>query len=230
MQRDTDKDWSQLAESEPYWAVLSVDQYRAGAMTEEARAQFYRDGARAARQLIEHIRFHFDQNWTPARVLDFGCGVGRMTLPFAETCLEEAVGLDIAEGMLRIAREKCASLDVQNCRFEKSDDALTAATGHFDLVNSFIVLQHIPTERGYRLIDRLIGKISPGGFGAIHLTYGVEGPDEADEEAPEGTISMFSYDLGRIMRQLAGVTQKPVVTFPREQQGHPGIYLLFQKS
>ena len=45
------------------------------------------------------------------------------------------------------------------------------AVGHYDLVHSCIVLQHIEIPRGRMLFEKLVQKIRPGGCGAIHVTF-----------------------------------------------------------
>ena len=51
-----------------------------------------------------------------------------------------------------------------------SDDELSKATGMFDLVPSYIVLQHIEPERGLKIIDRLLSRVSPGGIAVVQAS------------------------------------------------------------
>jgi trans-aconitate methyltransferase len=49
------------------------------------------------------------QEWHPRRILELGCGTGRVTLPLTERSggsLEEVVGLDLVPEMLEAARQK----------------------------------------------------------------------------------------------------------------------------
>jgi len=45
-----------------------------------------------------------------ATVLDVGCGTGALLNRFAATCDIEGFGIDIAEEMLKVAREKCPQM------------------------------------------------------------------------------------------------------------------------
>jgi SAM-dependent methyltransferase len=57
---------------------------------------------------------HLLRRLRPSRVLDLGCGSGRVTLPLAHVAAEhdiDIVGVDVEEHMLARAREKCADLD-----------------------------------------------------------------------------------------------------------------------
>jgi len=51
----------------------------------------------------------------------------------------------------------------------KSDDGLSQAFGEFDLVHSFIVLQHIRWGRGEQIITKLAQRVSPNGYLAIQF-------------------------------------------------------------
>ena len=53
----------------------------------------------------------------------------------------------------------------------ESDDDLSKVTGTFDLIHSFIVLQHIATSRGEKIFRRMLSLLNEGGIGFLHFTY-----------------------------------------------------------
>lgn len=119
----------------------------------------------------------FERNFGPLRrggALDFGCGVGRLTLALARE-FEGVVGLDVSRSMLDEAGRNAREFGVSNVKFALSNDLLSEAPGQFDFVNSYIVLQHIPTRRGMPIIERLIDKVRPGGGLLIHVSVRTEG-------------------------------------------------------
>jgi hypothetical protein len=63
--------------------------------------------------------------------------------------------------MLTEARGNCANAGVSKVDFVMSDDALTAHTDPFDLIHSYIVLQHIPVECGLAPTDRMLSILNP---------------------------------------------------------------------
>jgi cyclopropane fatty-acyl-phospholipid synthase-like methyltransferase len=113
---------------------------------------------------------YINPNFVPRTVLDFGCGVGRLLVPFAMVA-EDVVGLDVSVSMLREARKNCNKRGLRNVHLKPSDDELSTLAGTFDLIHSCIVFQHIPMERGRAILSKLLRHVHPGGMGAIQLTY-----------------------------------------------------------
>jgi len=54
-------------------------------------------------------------------VLDIGCGPGHYSVALAKQGAGEVLGIDFAEGMLQVARERATKEGVATCRFEKRD-------------------------------------------------------------------------------------------------------------
>lgn len=166
----TDDAWRAWGEQDPYFAVLTDERYRAANLTEEAKRQFFESGRAQVRHVLETCRRHFDRTFQPARVFDFGCGVGRVALPFAEQGAA-VVGADVSAAMLREAQANALAMGIEKASFVLSDDSLSTVQGPFDLVHSSIVLQHIEIPRGRALFQRLIDLVAPAGMGAIQVTY-----------------------------------------------------------
>lgn len=102
------------------------------------------------------------------RVLDVGCGIGDPTLQVAVLVGPHGrvLGLDIAAGMIAIARERAAALGLAHAEF-RVDDVTTAALpeAEFDVVLgrwSLIYLEDVP-----RVLARLRGALVPGGRIAV---------------------------------------------------------------
>jgi SAM-dependent methyltransferase len=78
------------------------------------------------------------------RVLEIGCGVGRMTRWFAEG-FGEVHGIDIAPEMIGQARDRLAAYPNVQLHIGSGFDVQLLPDGYFDLVFSYIVFQHIPS-------------------------------------------------------------------------------------
>lgn len=173
MTHDTDSDWEVWGKNDPYFGVCTQAQYRRNQMTEESREEFFQAGEERMAAILEYCRRHIDPDFRPRRALDFGCGVGRLLLPTARIA-EHVTGVDVSESMLAEAKANCLERGLTHVTLLKSDDDLSLVADKYDFVYSHIVIQHIPVERGTRIIDRLVALLEPGGIGYLQVTYGRE--------------------------------------------------------
>jgi len=171
----TDSDWEKWGEVDPYFGVLSSDEYRNENLNEELEAKFFRSGDQYIDRILASVRNHLDNDYRPERCLDFGCGVGRLVIPLASLS-EAVVGVDVSDHMLAEASSNCQKRNIKNVSFVKSDDSLTKLTGTFDLIHSCLVLQHIPIKRGMRLIEAMLERLEQGGIMAIQFHYRCDAP------------------------------------------------------
>jgi SAM-dependent methyltransferase len=167
---NTDKTWEWYGDKDPYYGVLTDDSFRVGNLTLERKAAFFESGQKHITQLLaelEAAQFSVGKS----KALDFGCGVGRLIIPLARA-FESVVGVDVSEGMLKESAKNISEIGLQNIRLVLSDDQLSALDGEeFDLVHSFIVLQHISYERGLDIFRRLLDLVKPGGVACLHVQY-----------------------------------------------------------
>jgi ubiquinone/menaquinone biosynthesis C-methylase UbiE len=151
--------------------VLTHEKYRDANLTEEHKKEFFETGRKYANRIYRILHTHFDENFSPESVFDFGCGTGRLAIGFAPN-VKRVVGLDISENMLQEAEANAKEMGQPHIEFYMSDDTLSAvANQQFDLVNCYIVLQHINLERGYAIIQELVNRVKTGGFGVMQLNY-----------------------------------------------------------
>jgi SAM-dependent methyltransferase len=166
---NSDRDWELFGRTDPYFAVLTAPEFH-GQLLGDARAKFFDSGEKHIETMLSIIRERLDSSFAPARALDFGCGVGRLLIPLATRC-QDVTGVDISPSMLAEARRNCDAGGATRVRLVLGDDDLSGVTGSFDFVHSYIVLQHIPVERGERLVRKLAASLGPGGVGMFHVTY-----------------------------------------------------------
>jgi SAM-dependent methyltransferase len=163
--------WNKLGSKEPYWAVVTDARYRSNRMDDEAFDAFFESGERDISATFETIRKMVGAEFHPARALDFGCGVGRLTIPLARES-RHVVGVDISPSMLEEAEANCAERQVTNVELIDTRKFLKETNRRvFDFVHSYIVFQHIKPRHGLRLTARILDMLAPGGVGALHYTY-----------------------------------------------------------
>jgi SAM-dependent methyltransferase len=159
------RDWEQLADTDPLWAVLTDPTRKGGRWT---RDEFLATGERQIAALLERAA-PLGRPAARRRAFDFGCGAGRLTRALAGR-FDEAVGVDVADGMVEVARQ--LNEDVPNVRFEVNDrpDLERFESGAFDLVYTELVLQHLPSrELLRRYVAELLRLTSVDGL----LVFGV---------------------------------------------------------
>lgn len=165
-----DRDWDNFAKISPYFGVVTWDEFKPENLTEQTITDFFKSGEKVIEMVVSSIRRHLDSSFQPARCLDFGCGVGRLLIPLA-TRFQSVVGVDIAQAMLEEAQQNCLKRGLENVEFAQSDDELSRVTGKFDFIHSYIVLQHIATQRGEKILKRMIDLLNEDGIAALHFTY-----------------------------------------------------------
>src|ERR1044072_2170139 len=94
------RDWVRLGEEEPLWAGYVAAAKGGGRWGPQQFVETGRgDVAASAAWLTE---LGAGPRWS--RVLDFGCGAGRLSQPLAEHA-DEVVGVDVPPPMLEVARK-----------------------------------------------------------------------------------------------------------------------------
>lgn len=130
------------------------------------------DASLAGSTLLEldlaFTRRHFGR---PGRLLDLGCGTGRLLVPYAQRGFQ-GVGVDLSEEMLRVASEKAvaANVSVQLLKANLVElDAL--ADRSFDYAACLFSTLGMVTGAGWR--RRVIGHVHrllrPGGTFVLHV-------------------------------------------------------------
>ncbi len=136
------RDWNELGELDPFWAVLSDPSRKFGRWD---ISEFLETGVVEVRELLS-IAEKLGYPAARFRALDFGCGVGRLTRALAGH-FEECTGVDISAPMVAKARELSGPL--ANCNFilNEEEGLSRFSDDSFDFVLSRLVLQHLPNTR-----------------------------------------------------------------------------------
>ena len=125
----------------------------------------------AADQLVDHVLdglgvgLHGHE-----RVLEIGCGVGRITRVLAARAAE-VVAIDVSDEMLRRAGE--LNPDLANVLWTLGDGVTLAAVadGSIDACLTLVVLQHVPDpEVTFGYVRELGRVLRPGGWAALQVS------------------------------------------------------------
>jgi len=99
----------------------------------------------------------------PGRILDLGCGDGRLTaLVLAAYPESTAICVDMSPAMLDAVTERFAGDDRARIATHDLDDSLPFA-GPFDAVISSLAIHHVEDERKQSLYAEIASRLAPGG-------------------------------------------------------------------
>jgi SAM-dependent methyltransferase len=156
--------WDVLAELDPLWTILSDPTKKFGKWDSK---EFFGTGAKEAERVLALCRSH-SLDISFGKLLDFGCGVGRMTRGFSHF-FSSCTGIDVSSKMVGLAKQFNA--DVSKCDFVVSDrPELPFESNSFDFVFSLLVLQHLPTKTMIRgFIAEFIRVAKDGGVIVFQL-------------------------------------------------------------
>jgi SAM-dependent methyltransferase len=166
VKNDHSADWEELARREPYFALLGDDGAPEVGGNTRPTAGFFDAGEADIDVLLAAITSLLGRAPALTRVLDFGCGAGRLTLPLARRA-HSVVACDVAPTILDHAKQNAERAGLHNVSFI-GNDAL-ARSGQFDFICSLLVFEHIPSETGYEILRILMTLLAPGAVAAIHI-------------------------------------------------------------
>jgi SAM-dependent methyltransferase len=182
--------------------------------------EFFASGERHVDHVYRTIRANVQPAFQPDRVLDYGCGVGRLVIPLAKRS-HAVVGVDVSPSMLVRARENCKKFGADSACLLHIDMLNSLASASFDLVHSFVVFQHIPTARGEVILRELIDLIADGGVGAIQFTF-------SDPGSALRRILKASCPRTRLVDGLLNLIQHRPFSSPRMQVNSYSMNRIFK--
>lgn len=252
----TDKNWERIARLDPYFGVLSRDDYRADRISPETLEQFWTSGSNHIEAVLADLADALGSVPPAGNALDFGCGVGRL-LPALASRFEHVYGVDVSTTMLAEAAANCERLHLENVQLLTSTDSLPNLPADITFVHSTLVFQHIPPKRGLALLRSLASQLSPGGAGYVQINISTPGNRVRrtarritrhstplrrlqglvlhHSASPSASLMvMYDYDLADVLFTLADAGI-PTATVKARRYSHPyasggrSVGLLFMK-
>ena len=229
--------WKAWGRKDPYYGVFSDEKFRTGTLDARAKEEFLASGVKEIESALALVRARLAPGFAPQRALDFGCGVGRLTLPLARVCAE-AVGVDISTAMLEEAARNAREAGLANVRWVESDPALSRVEGTFDFIYSVIVFHHIRPADGYALLRRLSALLRPGGvlsvqvITVLHQSLPVQAARWVQARVPlaNQVVNLLRRRPLDTPNMEANVYSLPVVFELLREAGCPGAWADFQRS
>jgi ubiquinone/menaquinone biosynthesis C-methylase UbiE len=140
------RDWDERARQNAKWFIDKARQQRAVRM-QPSDKQFEETGKLEVSRLVlaDLAMLTSGQDPKSMRILEIGCGIGRMTRELANI-FGEVHATDVSAEMIKQARARLEGLS--NVRLYETNglDFAELPSGYFDLVFSAYVFQHVPSE------------------------------------------------------------------------------------
>jgi len=162
------RNWEQFGKKDPYYWVTTDSKYKDARLSKDVQRDFFDNADKYLESIFKIIKRHLDSTFHPERALDFGCGVGRVTIPLARRC-KYVLGLDVAESMIAEARNNKERHLLNNVAFSAQADRLLSGSEPFDFVHSIYVFQHIRTKQGLKIFIQLVDTLKENGIGIFHF-------------------------------------------------------------
>lgn len=221
--------WTELGLSRPHYSVFSGDEYQPALINDVSIEQFYSSGV-AEVEVIDAIlrRYGFGASQANA-CLEYGCGLGRVTLALAKK-FKKVRGYDISATHLEIAQQRAAAVGIKNVEFHLcSKDAVIDNLIGCDFFYSRIVFQHNPPPLMRLLITACLMALRQGGIGIFQVpTYA---PDYAFRvkdylASPRSKeIEMHCLPQAEVFNLIADAKCKPLEVTEDGSVGHVGKWI-----
>jgi glycosyltransferase involved in cell wall biosynthesis/ubiquinone/menaquinone biosynthesis C-methylase UbiE len=175
--RKIQQSWDRFGIEDPFWAVLTNPDKKGGGWSEAEFFDIGRHDIRAALQRITALGIGLNFE----KALDFGCGPGRLTQALAGH-FREVHGVDIAPSMIAKAHE--LNKYGGRCVYHLNDrpDLRLFDANTFDLVYSWLVLQHMPKQLALGYISEFARVTKPGGVMVFQI------PDRRQQARPGANV------------------------------------------
>lgn len=148
------------------------------------------------------------------RLLDLGCGIGRLSIAAAQRWSIMVIGVDVSQMMLRLANQNASAAGV-GVLFELGDGRrLPENVGRLCGAWSMLLFQHLPSAACAGYVSEISDRLMPGARFRFQYVEGYEhapfshgfGEDEVSFWCDEAGLKVDTIDKGLIYPQWSWVT------------------------
>jgi len=170
MLRRVEGEWTRLGAEAPHYSVITDEAHRPG----QALETFWASGeseVETAAFMLRQIGF---DDLTTKTCVEYGCGVGRVTLPLARK-FAEVHAYDISRSHLDLAHQRVEAGGATNIKFHHRAEGLLAPLASCDFFYSRLVFQHNPPPVMRELIRGTLAALRPGGIAIFGVPVYISG-------------------------------------------------------
>ena len=155
--------WTKLGQERPHWSTDNRPEFAPDSIASNMPA-FEASGDGDVRTLVGLLARHGLAPQGLPRVVDFGCGVGRMTRPLAKV-FRHVTGCDVSPPHLTLARMATGA----GVNYALVSVPHFGMSSGFDLWVSMLTLQHNPPPVITMVLRRMFALLAPGGVAVFQL-------------------------------------------------------------
>ncbi len=164
------KTWTQLGIDRPHFSVITDPRFLPENISGSLN-DFWQTGQREAAMVVNVARRHLTGDSANQTCVEYGCGVGRVTIDLARD-FAIVHAYDISATHLALARRRSHDNGLTNIVFHHCGDDPLARLEPCDLYYSVIVFQHNPPVIISRLIRSALRTLKPSGIALFQVpTY-----------------------------------------------------------
>lgn len=171
------KTWETLGRKNAFFSVLTEAKYHKHLINDAAIEDLYETGNTDI-DFVQTLLEKHGSTLVHKTVLEFGCGVGRMTKA-ALKAGAKVTGVDISSPHLDIAKKYAPHAQYHLITTPQS---LQTVAEHPDIIYSFIVLQHIRPHLMTEYLEKLLDLLKPDGIAVLHIPYDIPDCCNVDNE------------------------------------------------
>lgn len=162
----------------------------------------------------------------PKRILEIGCGIGRLTIPIAKKYPNAKVfGVDISETLIKYGISQAEKEKIKNVFFHVNDGRELPSLPKIDIAYSMITFQHISEDGVRYYIDQIAKLLNKGGIFRFQF---VEGVDHAEfsQQYDRKIVEKWCEDAGLKLLSEEDDTN----SFPEATQKPEWVWLTLRKK
>jgi len=207
-------DWELLAQKDPLWIICTDPGRKDGRWDRE---DFFRAGEEEVNAVLDYTKKVGLVVDFKSPLLDFGCGVGRLTQAFTRS-FERCYGVDISPTMIRYAQ--AYNRYPQRCFYQvnKREDLEIFQDDFFGFIYTSLVLQHIKPALSILYLKEYARVLKRGGVAVVQLV-----------DQDNSTVFQRFKRAARIRTRAKALVRK-IILREREKEAVISMYYLAQKK
>jgi ubiquinone/menaquinone biosynthesis C-methylase UbiE len=220
------REWWNLYRMRGYWDRCAKENARQHIAIHdwESEERFHESGVRDIKKILSSRSITIDRG---ARILELGCGIGRLLKPLAlERGDVELYGVDVSAEMIRQGRERLRDFPNLHLHAMNGKDLALFGNEFFDLVFSYITLQHIPRRYVKGLFKEVYRVLKQEGI----FTFQMQSLANKNKKEPEKndfrTIRSYTPD---IVHRMCSQYNFKVLEMNEPHQGNGYLYVIVSK-